>query len=408
MRDDITKNRPSLANGPSVLSIPGPSIMPDRVLRAMHRPSPNIYQGELIDLTHSLIPDLKAVARTEHNATIYICNGHGVWEASLANTHARGDLVLVPRTGTFADGWAEIARGMGLRTEMLDFGNRTPMDPAAIGQRLRDDTEHEIKSVLVVHVDTSSSVRSDIAAIRAEIDAAGHPALLMADCMASMGCDRFEMDAWGADVAIAGCQKGMMTPAGVSFVFYNDKADRARDRADCVTSYWDWRPRTNPEIYFRYFNGTGPTHHLYGLREALTMIVAEEGIENVWARHATLARALWAAFEAWEHPDGLQLNVRDRAHRSHAVTSVRLPERGTQLRDWCTDDFGMTLGIGIGMAPLGSPEWNGFFRVGHMGHVNGHTMMGTLGGIEAALAALDIPHGEGGLSAAARVIAGAD
>ncbi|UWQ17612.1 alanine--glyoxylate aminotransferase family protein [Jannaschia sp. M317] len=405
MRDDIPAPRATLSHGPQVLAIPGPSIMPDRVLRAMHRPSPNIYQGELIELTHSLIPDLKRVARTDYNATIYIGNGHASWEACLANTHSRGDLVLIPRTGSFADGWAEVARGLGLRVEMLDFGNRIPMDAAAIGARLREDHAQEIKSVLVVHVDTASSVRSDIAAIRAEIDAAGHPALMQVDCMASLATERYEMDAWGADVTIAGCQKGLMTPAGMCFVFYNDRADRAREGADCVTNYWDWRPRTNPDIYFRYFNGTGPTHHLYGLREALTMLVTEEGMENVWARHATLARAVWAAFEAWEAPGALELNVRDRAARSHAVTAVRLPQRGTDLREWCAGQMGLTLGIGLGMAPHGSPETAGFFRVGHMGHLSGHTMMGTLGGIQAGLGALGIAHGPGGLDAAAKVLA---
>ena len=397
----------TLGHGPHTLAIPGPSIIPERVLRAMHRPSPNIYEGELVDLTHSLIPDLKRVARTEHQATIYIGNGHAAWEACLANTHARGDLVLVPRTGTFADGWADVARGLGLRVETLDFGNRTAMDPAAIGQRLREDTGHEIRSVLVVHVDTSSSVRSDVAAIRREADAAGHPALIQADCIASMGCDRFEMDAWGADVAITGCQKGLMTPAGVSFVFYNDRADRARDRSGLATAYWDWRPRTNPELYFRYFNGTGPTHHLYGLREALDMIVHEEGVEAVWARHERLARGLWAAFDAWAAPGGPELNVADPAARSHAVTSVRLPERGTDLRRWVEARFGLTLGIGLGMAPPGSEASKGFLRVGHMGHVSGHSMMGTLGGIEGGLRTLDVRMGEGGLSAAAAVLAGA-
>ena len=406
MRDDTNRTAPSLAHGPRTLAIPGPSIIPDRVLRAMHRPSPNIYHGPLVDLTHSLIPDLKAVARTAHQATIYIGNGHAAWEACLANTHARGDLVLIPRTGSFADGWGTMAEGLGLRVEYLDFGNRVAMDAAAIGERLRADTGHEIRSVLAVHVDTSSSVRSDIAAIRAERDAAGHPALLQADCMASMGCDVFEMDEWGADVAIAGCQKGLMTPPGMAFVFYNDRADRARERADCVTNYWDWRPRTKPEIYFRYFNGTGPTHHLYGLREALDMLVREEGVENAWARHATLARALHAAFEAWEAPGGVELNVHDPAHRSHAVTAVRLPERGTALRDWVEGEIGLTLGIGLGMAPLGDPAWHGFLRVGHMGHVSGHAMMGTLGGIDAALKALDIPHGGGALEAASAVMAG--
>lgn len=395
----------SLAHGPQTLAIPGPSIVPDRVLRAMHRPAPNIYTGALVDLTHSLIPDLKRVARTEHQATIYIGNGHAAWEAVLANTHSRGDLVLIPRTGTFADGWGEMAEGLGLRVEYLDFGNRDTMDPAAIGQRLREDRGHEIRSVLVVHVDTSSSVRSDVAAIRREMDAAGHPALLQADCMASLACDVFEMDEWGADTVIAGCQKGLMTPPGMCFLFYNDRAARARERADCVTGWWDWVPRTNPEIYFRYFYGTGPTHHLYGLREALDMIVHEEGIEAVWARHATLARALHAAFEAWERPGGVELNVRAPDARSHAVTAVRLPGYGTALRDWTEAEMGLTLGIGIGMAPLNDPAWHGFLRVGHMGHVSGHSMMGTLGAIDAGLKALAISHGPGALEAAARVIA---
>ncbi len=403
----------SLAHGPRTLAIPGPSIIPDRVLRAMHRPSPNIYVGPLVDLTHSLIPDLKTVAQTAQNATIYIGNGHAAWEASLANTHAKGDLVLVPRTGTFADGWAEVAICMGIRVEMLDFGNRSAMDPAAIGQRLREDTAHEIRSVLCVHVDTSSSVRADLKAIRAEMDAAGHPALLHADCMASLGCDEMRMDEWGVDVAFAGCQKGLMTPAGVAFVFYGERAARARERSDLATYYWDWVPRTNPEIYFRYFQGTGPTHHLYGLREALDMLVHEEGIENAWARHATLAGALHAAFARWEDHGtagaGLELNVRDAGIRSNAVTAVRLPGDGTRLRMWCEDHMGLTLGIGLGMTPdRYGPEADGFFRIGHMGHVSGHSMMGTLGSIDAGLKALGVPHGPGALEAAAKVMAGVD
>jgi alanine-glyoxylate transaminase/serine-glyoxylate transaminase/serine-pyruvate transaminase len=405
MRDDTHPTAPGLAWGAHVLAIPGPSMVPERVLRAMHRPSPNIYTGPLVDLTHSLIPDLKAVARTDGHATIYIGNGHAAWEACLANTHARGDLVLVPRTGSFADGWADIARGLGLRVEVMDFGIRAPIDPAAIGARLREDKGHEIQSVLAVHVDTSSSVRSDLAAIRAEIDAAGHPALLQADCIASMGCDVLEMDRWGVDVAITGCQKGLMTPPGVAFVFYNARADHARDRADCVTAYWDWRPRTEPDYYFRYFYGTGPTHHLYGLREALDMIVHEEGVEAVWARHARLARMLWAAAEEWEAGGALELNVRDRAHRSHAVTTVRLPGEGTRLRAWLEDGIGLTLGIGVGLAAPGSAEWDGIFRVGHMGHLSGHGFMGTLGGIDAGLKAMGIPHGDGALAAASRAMA---
>ena len=396
----------TLAHGPTTLAIPGPSIMPERVLRAMHRAAPNIYTGQLVEMTHGMIPDLKAVARTAQNATIYIGNGHAGWEAALANTHSRGDLVLVPHTGHFSENWAGIARALGLRVEMLPAPDpRLPIDAAALGERLRADAVHEIRSVLVVHVDTATSLRADIGAIRAEMDAADHPALLQADCMASLGCDRFEMDDWGVDVMLSGSQKGLMTPPGMAFVFYSEHADAARETADCVTAYWDWRPRTDPDYFYRYFAGTAPTHHLYGLREALDMLVLEEGVEAAWARHRRLATALWEAFEAWEAPGGLELNVRDRAHRSHAVTAVRLPERGAALRDWCEREMGVTLGIGLGMVPLGDPAWGGFFRVGHMGHLSGHAMLGTLGAIEAGLVALDIPHGEGGLAAAARSMA---
>jgi alanine-glyoxylate transaminase / serine-glyoxylate transaminase / serine-pyruvate transaminase len=396
----------SLAHGPQTLAIPGPSIVPERVLRAMHRASPNIYTGALVEMTRSLVPDLKRVARTEQRVAMYIGNGHTAWEAALANTHARGDRVLVPLTGAFGRGWAEMAEGLGLKVETLDFGTASPIDAARIGERLRADRAHEIRSVLMVHVDTSTSLRSDPAAVRREIDAAGHPALLQLDAIASLACDRIEMDAWGIDVMVAGSQKGLMLPPGMAFVFFNERADRARGRADCVTRHYDWRPRADPPTPSQRFNGTAPTHHLHGLRESLDMLVHEEGIEAAWARHETLARAVWAAFEAWERPGGVRLNVRDPAHRSHAVTALELPGHGTRLREWTERHAGLTLGIGIGMAPPDDPRWHDFFRVGHMGHLSAHSLMGTLGCIGAGLAAVGVPHGEGGLEAAARVIAG--
>ncbi|WP_308918083.1 pyridoxal-phosphate-dependent aminotransferase family protein [Jannaschia sp. LMIT008] len=395
----------SLSHGPATLAIPGPSIIPDRVLRAMHRPAPNIYAGALIEMTHTIVPDLKAVARTRHHAVMYVGNGHAAWEACLANTHSRGDLVLVPATGLFGNGWAAIARGLGLEVEVMDFGKRTPMDPDRIAERLAADTQHRIKSVLAVHVDTSTSIRNDIPAIRAALDEAGHPALLQADCIASMGCDVFEMDEWGVNVAITGCQKGLMTPPGMSFVFYDDRAAAARAGADCVTAYWDWTPRTDPDRFYQYFAGTAPTHHLHGLRTALDMLVHEEGVEAAWHRHGRLARALWAAFEAWAHPDGIGMNVVDRAHRSHAVTALRLDGAATRLREWCTDEMGVTLGIGLGMADYDDPRWHDFFRLGHMGHLSGHSLMGTLGAIQTGLTALGIPHGPGALDAAASALA---
>lgn len=390
--------------GRDYLAIPGPSVMPDAVLRAMHRAAPNIYAGELIDLAATLGPDLKRVARTDGHVAMYIGNGHAAWEAALANTIAPGDTVLVPATGRFGLGWGEMAEGLGAEVEVLDFGKRAPMDMDRIAQTLRADTAHKIKAVLAVHVDTSTSIRNDISALRAVLDASDHPALLMADCIASLGCDVFEMDAWGVDIMVAGCQKGLMVPPGMCFVFFNDKADGVRKQMARVSKYWDWSPRANPEEFYMYWNGTAPTHHLYGLRTALDMLHAE-GVAAVWKRHNLLARSIWAACDVWASDGPLDLNVANPAHRSTAVTALRLEApNGTALRDWVQHNLGLTLGIGLGMAAPGDPAWHGFFRLGHMGHVNGQMIMGMLGGIETGMAALNIPRGSGALDAAASVI----
>lgn len=393
------------AGGHPYRAIPGPSVVPDAVLRAMHRAAPNIYAGELIEMTEGLIPDLRRVARTQGSVAIYISNGHGVWEAALANVAQPGDRVLVPATGRFGHGWAEVARSLGLEVELVDFGRSAPADPDRVESVLRADTARSIKAVLATHVDTSTSVLNDIAALRGAIDAAGHPALLMADCIASLGCDRFEMDAWGVDVAVTGSQKGLMLPPGLGFVFFSDRAARARAGLPRVSKYWDWAPRAEPEIFYQYFGGTAPTHHLYGLRAALDMIHAE-GIEAVWARHERLAQAIWAACDAWGAAGALRLNVADPVHRSRAVTSLSLdaPD-GTRLRDWVMAEAGVTLGIGLGMATEDDPGGDGFFRIGHMGHVNGHMVLGVLAAMEAGMSALEIPRGPGAVEAAAAVLA---
>lgn len=397
--------RPIAAHGREYLAIPGPSVMPDAVLRAMHRAAPNIYAGDLIDTTASLIPDLLKVARTKHSVAIYIGNGHAAWEAALANVVAEGDTVFVPATGRFGLGWGDMARDIGANVEVIDFGKRAPMDMSRISEALAKDTAHKIKAVLAVHVDTSTSIRNDIAALRAAMDEAGHPALLMADCIASLGCDQFEMDDWGVDIMVAGSQKGLMVPPGVSFVFFNEKAANVRDAMTRVSRYWDWRPRANPEEFYQYWCGTAPTQHIHGLRASLDMIHSE-GMEQVWARHDVLARAIWAACDVWSAEGPLALNVADAAHRSRAVTSLRIgAPHGTALRDWTEQNLSLTLGIGLGMAEPGDPAWHGFFRLGHMGHVSGHMIMGLLGGIESGLTALDIPHGAGALEQAAQVIA---
>ncbi|MEM6739010.1 MAG: aminotransferase class V-fold PLP-dependent enzyme [Pseudomonadota bacterium] len=394
----------TLANGVHYLAIPGPSVMPDAVLRAMHRPAPNIYTGELHEITDGLIPDLCAVARTQHRVAIYIANGHGAWEAAISNTLSRGDKILSLATGIFGHSWADMAAQMGVDVTRIDFGKRAAIDLGQVETALAADRGHAIKAVFAVQVDTSTSIRSDIAGLRAVLDRVGHPALLVVDCIACLACDVFEMDAWGVDVMVTGSQKGLMTPPGLAFVFFNDRADAARDRADLVTRYWDWRPRTQPEGYYQYFCGTAPTHHIYGLRAALDMIAAE-GIEAIWERHARLARAIWAAAEAWGAGGPLKLNVADRMLRSHAVTALRIgAPHGTALRHWVSDRAGVTLGIGIGMASEEDPQADGFFRIGHMGHVNAQMVMGALGAIGSGLKGLGIPHGPGALEAAAAVL----
>ena len=395
----------SLAHGRSYLAIPGPSVMPEAVLQAMHCAAPNIYAGELIDMMPGLVADLKRVARTQHHVAMYTGNGHAAWEAALANVIRPGDTVLVPATGHFGIGWGGMAQALGSEVHLIDFGKQAPIEPARIAEALKADTGPQIKAVLAVHVDTSTSIRNDIAALRAVLDETGHPALLMADCIASLGCDVFEMDAWGVDIMVTGCQKGLMVPPGMSFVFFNDKAHACRTAMPRVSKYWDWTPRAFPEHFFQYHGGHAPTHQLNGLRMALDMIHAE-GMEAIWQRHATLARAIWAACESWSTKGTFAMNVADRKHRSTAVTSLCLDApQATDLRTWAEQHIGLTLGIGLGMAEPDDPAWHGFFRLGHMGHVNGHMIMGMLGGIEAGMTALGIEHGAGALEAAAQALA---
>jgi alanine-glyoxylate transaminase / serine-glyoxylate transaminase / serine-pyruvate transaminase len=397
--------RPNLSYGRPYLAIPGPSVMPERVLRAMHRAAPNIYEGEIYDLVDRIWPSLKAVARTSQNVAMYIGNGHAAWEAANANLFSRGDKALALATGRFGIGWAESMRAMGIEVDLLDFGKSTPVDFNRLEDALRADTAHRIKVLTVTQVDTSSSIKTDIAALRRVLDAVGHPALLAVDCIASLACDAYEMDAWGVDVTVAASQKGLMTPPGLGFVWFSDKARDGCRTSDLRTPYWSWETRAfGPELWQK-FCGTAPTHHLFGLAEALTML-EEEGLENVWARHHTLARAVWAAFDAWGAGHArIGLNVATAQDRGWSVTAARLgaPD-ATRLRKWTEAEAGVTLGIGLGMALPDDPAWHGFLRVAHMGHVNAHMTLGALAVMEAGLHALKIPHGEGGVQAATRAL----
>lgn len=389
----------SLDRGRHYLAIPGPSVMPDRVLAAMQRPAPNIYEGDLIDMTATIVSDLKWVAGTDRHLAIYVANGHGVWEAALANIAAPGETVLILQSGRFGEGWADVAAGMGITVQALECGPSAAPDPARVEAALRADTEGRIKAVLLCHVDTSTGILTDVPAIRAAMDAAGHPALLGIDCIASLACDRMEMDAWGVDLVLAASQKGLMTPPGLGFVWFSDKAQAVSAGVE-VSRHRDWGSRAAPDWYYQHFHGTAPTHHLFALRAALDML-KEEGLEAIWARHDRLARAYWAAIETWGQGGAMRLNVADAGHRSRAITSVQLPDgQAEALRRWCSQELGVTLGIGLGRDP-----GEDYFRIGHMGHLSAHMVLGVVGVLEAGMLALGIAHRAGGPTEAARVLA---
>ncbi|MEO0681785.1 MAG: aminotransferase class V-fold PLP-dependent enzyme [Pseudomonadota bacterium] len=394
----------SLRYGRDFLSIPGPSVMPDRVLGAMHRSAPNIYEGALPDMVVGMTPDLKRVARTTAGrVACYIANGHGAWEAAISNTLSRGDKVLVLDCGRFAAGWGEMARVMGCDVEVMEATDGAPNDPGALEARLRADAAHQIRAVMLVQVDTASSATNDIPAMRAALDAAGHPALFMVDCIACLGSIPFEFDLWNVDVLVAGSQKGLMTPPGLAFVWASEKA--WAHRGDLVTSYWDWRPRAEPEMFYQRFCGTAPTHLLFGLREALTMLLEEEGLEGAWARHRVMADAVRACAARWAEGAtpalGVGFAVTDPASRSDVVTTLRTHGFDVEaMRKYAEAEMGLTLGTGLGR--FGGAA----FRIGHMGWLNPPMILGTLGATEAALRAWGVPF-ESGLDAAAQVISGA-
>lgn len=383
----------TLASGREFLMIPGPTTVPDEVLRAMHRPAIDIYTGSLVGLTDSLLADLPKVFGTTGKAFLYAANGHGAWEAAVTNTLSRGDRVLVLDSGRFARGWGEMATMTGLEVEVLPGDWRRAVDPAAVTERLAADTAHAIKAVLVVQVDTASGVLNDIAALRKAIDAAGHPALFMVDTIASLGCVPYKMDEWGVDVTVTGAQKGLMTPPGLAFVGANAKALAAHETADLKTFYWDWTFRQGSEHYQKYC-GTPPEHLLFAFRQALDLLLGE-GLDAAHRRHALLAAAVRACVARWAEGGAMELNILEDAQRSDSVTVVLTPGLDPAgLRRWCQETCNVTIGGTIGeIAGKG-------IRIGHMGHVNAPTVLGTLGALELALKTLGVPHGAGGVQAA--------
>jgi alanine-glyoxylate transaminase/serine-glyoxylate transaminase/serine-pyruvate transaminase len=380
--------------GREFLAIPGPTTMPDEVLRAMHRPALDIYSEQMVQLTEGLLRDLSKLFATKGKSYIYIANGHGGWEAVLSNVLSRGDKVLVLESGRFAVGWGNAAAAMGADVEVLKGDWRRAVRLAEVESRLRQDKEHKIKAILVAQVDTASGVCNDIEAIGKAIRSTGHPALFLVDTVASLGCMPFEMDAWGIDVAMSGSQKGLMTPPGLSFCAVNDRAQQVHKKANLRTPYWDWTEREGAEHYRKY-GGTAPIHLLFALRQAIDMI-HDEGLENVFLRHRLLAGAVRSAVSAWAEGQVVSFNIAEANERSDTVTTVLMADSHdpAALQRYCKEKCGVVLGVGIG-------ELTGqAFRIAHMGHVNAPMILGTLGVIEVALQALGIPHGKGGVEAA--------
>lgn len=383
----------SVRAGREFLAIPGPTTVPDEVLRAMHRPAVDIYSGPLLALTDSLLRDVARVFNTKGQAYIYIANGHGAWEATLTNVLSKGDKVLVLESGRFAIGWGDNARRMGVEVEVLKGDMRRAVRPAEVEARLKADKAGTIKAVLVAQIDTASGVVNDIAAIGKAMRAARHDALLMVDAVASLGCMPFEMDAWGVDVAMSGSQKGMMTPPGLGFVVASDRAREVHKKAELRTPYWDWTEREGP-LHYQKYAGTPPEHLLFGLRQALDMLF-EEGLDNVHRRHRLLAEAVRRAVGVWSEGQAIGFNIIEPEERSDSVTCVTTNGHDPEaLRAYCNQKCGVILGHGIG-------DLSGkAFRVAHMGHVNAPMVLGTLSVIEMSLNALGVPHGKGGAQAA--------
>lgn len=376
--------------GRHFLQIPGPTNVPDRVLRAMDRPTIDHRGPEFQALARRVLAGIRTIFKTEQPVVIYPASGTGAWEAALVNALSPGDRVLMFETGHFASLWKSLAERLGLVPEFLEGDWRHGADPAAIEARLREDRGHEIKAVCVVHNETSTGCVSPIAAVRKAIDAAGHPALLMVDTISSLASIDYRHDEWGVDVTVGGSQKGLMLPPGLSFNAVSEKALAASKRAGLPRSYWDWGEMLaiNAKGFFPY---TPATNLLYGLDAAIGML-HEEGLDSVFARHARHGEATRRAVAAW----GLEVLCREPSHHSGSLTAVVMPagHDADRFREVVLENFNMSLGSGL------SKLAGRVFRIGHLGHFNDLTLIGTLGGVEMGLEVAGVPHRAGGVQAA--------
>ncbi len=382
--------------GRHFLQIPGPTNVPDRVLRAIDNPTIDHRGPDFGHLGAELLTNVRRVFQTEGPVVIYPASGTGAWEAALTNTLSPGDTVLMCRTGWFATLWKDMAERLGLAPVFVDTDWRRGADVAGLSAALASDTAHAIKAVCVVHNETSTGCTSRIDEVRAALDTLGHPALLMVDTISSLASMDYRHDEWGVDVTIAGSQKGLMLPPGLSFNAVSDKALKAAETAKLPRSYWDWRPMldSNKTGFFPYTPGT---NLLYGLNEAIKMLL-EEGLEDVFARHDRHAEATRRAVRSW----GLEVQCAEPRDYSSSLTAVRLPEGHSAdgLRAVILEKYNMSLGNGLGILK------DRVFRIGHLGDFNDLQLIGALGGVEMGLRAAGIPHARGGAQAAIDDLAG--
>jgi alanine-glyoxylate transaminase/serine-glyoxylate transaminase/serine-pyruvate transaminase len=383
-------------SGRHFLQIPGPTNTPERILRAMHRSVIDHRGPEFAELGAGLLQDLKRVFKTDNDVIIYPASGTGAWEAALVNTLAPGDEVLMYETGQFATLWKNMASKLGFEPVFMQGDWRNGANAEAIAAQLSSDKQHSIKAVCVVHNDTATGITSDIAAVRRAMDQCEHPALLMVDTISSLGSIDFRTDEWGVDVVVAGSQKGLMLPPGLSFNAVSAKAWEACNAGGDRRSYWDWRDMKAPNAA-GFFPYTPATTLLYGLREALDML-DEEGLDNVFARHARHAEATRIAVDAWS----LDILASNADERSNSLTAVLMPnnEGADALRKIILDEFDMSLGTGLNQVA------DRVFRIGHLGDFNDLMLMGTLCGVEMGLAKAGVEHKSGGVQAAMDYLVG--
>jgi alanine-glyoxylate transaminase/serine-glyoxylate transaminase/serine-pyruvate transaminase len=376
--------------GRHFLHIPGPTPLPDRILRAMDTPIIDHRGPEFAKLARRCLDGIKTIFKTTNPVIIYTATGTGAWEAALVNTMSPGDRVLMVETGQFATLWKRMAENLGLKPEFIKTDWRVGADPNLIEDALRKDTAKSIKAVCVLHNETSTGCLSPVAEIRKAIDAAGHPALFMVDTISSLASTDYRHDEWGVDVTIGGAQKGLMLPPGMSFNAVSDKALAASKQAKLPKSFWSWDDMLamNKLGYFPY---TPATQMLHGLAESIEML-HEEGLENVFARHARLAEATRRAVRAW----GLEIICRDPKYYSPTITAVLMPDGhdADAFRALALEHFNIAYGASFG------PFAGRMFRIGHLGDVNETMMIGALGATEMALSVAGVPHRKGGVQAA--------